>query len=338
MKAIKKWTLVLASILLIVFISACTVAPIETLPPSLGEPISTQEATAEPTAESTAPPFSETFSLVALALGNTSDSPLAAGIPVEYDFWSKVSGSFQDPSAPPTMTVTFNGKSYTGAYISSHILPPNTFQGDKYYTDGECLFTVNAKTGELTGFIPMDINSLEEGDKTVEERRDAACTFAEQFGDLSQFQITQLSDDPTTTFYFVRYIDNMKTAESFSVDVYPSGRIRGFSGMMLGCFESETSTLSTNMASSIELLASQKAADVLDVKMQDIYATIKKPANANTFSYEIKDSWLLPLPDGTMGTLYNMRMCLHNAAGEAMDSFLIKVLIKCEPSSEHEVS
>lgn len=338
MKAAKKRTIGLSILLLIVFISVCTVASVEMLSPFLEEPISTQELTTEPT-KTTIP---EPVSLVALTLGNTSDSPMAVGIPVEYDFWGlKSRAPFQDASAPQTMTVTFNGESYTGSYQSSHILPPNTFQEDDYYIDGECLFTVNAETGELTGFLPMDLKSIQEGNETVEACRSAALAFAaQQFGDLSQFRITS-SEGLTPTFQFVRYIGDMKTAEIFVINVSNAGNICGFSSMMLGCFGNgtQTLTLSTEKTESVALLASTKATDILEAKMQDIYATIgKRYTNMKTFSYEIKDSWLVPLPDGTMGTLYNTVMYLHNAEGESMYSSLIQVLVKCEPSSGHEVS
>ena len=88
---------------------------------------------------------------------NATDDSTIKDTSVEYDFWCRSADGSQ---APEQVTVTFDGKEYTGEYVYSYLLSPRTYPCHHYATRDDFQFEINGETGELVHFmIPQALPS-----------------------------------------------------------------------------------------------------------------------------------------------------------------------------------
>lgn len=273
--------------------------------------------------------------LVALNVGGGSDSANGIGYPSECEFWSgEKQTRFQDDSAPRTRTVSFNGNTYTGTYQYSIVQIPDIYQTD-YYALQNGKFAVYHATGKLS---LLSIYGKDSGEMTADDCFEHALEAAMQIADVSEYVLTVIPTETLHWYRFERYIGDIQTAERISIGVTTTGEITQLVCVQLGAFDSVLSsdtTVDDIVARSVDALFSSQADDVLNTKINQIYGDLNKkyPDSSPSLSYEVTNSLLVALPDGTLGLLQtvsaDVALSIENGWIDH-DCSLFQVLVKCE--------
>lgn len=217
--------------------------------------------------------------------------------------------SVQDASAPAQMTVTFQGKSYTGEYDYSICQFPETHKRHKY--DGDhILFDIHAQTGKLLYFLRTDADAFDQrfvvGDEQCLELAKAA---AREYIAVDDYQYEVSKDDELGnhryTVRFYREIGGYRTNDNLVITINGNGEVVAMSQTMLGSFDG---------VSSFELGA-QAAETMLDAKVDGLYRDIE-----NYLDYEIRTVRLITLEDGSRALYYLIDVSFDagNEEGEAL--------------------
>lgn len=221
--------------------------------------------------------------------GNTTEGKMK-----EYSFWSSANvASTQDPSAPETVTISFNGKQYVGTYSRSMIRKPNTYVSHRYKSD-EVIFEIHGETGALTNLIFLSelaqVGTLGESDC-----RAIADEIAKEYLELEMYEVerTDLSyhNNMVYSYTYYRSINGLKSSDRLTVTVCADGSISSFGVTMLGAF------------SRIPRFA---------INDKEIIATIEKELVAEygeVPEYEIKGKPIaVVLDDGDFAYFYSIRV------------------------------
>ncbi len=149
-----------------------------------------------------------------------------------YLFWI---GAVEQGGAPESVTVTFDGKEYTGTYLRSKVSKPKTFVSYRYMTDDGVIFETNSETGELT-YISMNVD-IPKGFALKESHcREIADEIAEQYIALDEYLVECKVSDGLYTFYYYRAINGIKTSDGITVSVCGDGNILFFEALMVNAF------------------------------------------------------------------------------------------------------
>lgn len=337
-KPVKAWRKVVALAACIGVILGTIILTRPSTPGSAPTSTETTENQTDPTSTMEPTTKAPAISLVALCVSGQSDSTIGAEITSELEWWSCDCTEFQDDSAPRTLTVTFNGNSYTGTYKYSVVYMPEIYQSD-YYEMENGDFSVHPETGELESF---DLDDRQYGEMTAEDCLEIAEEAARQIADISEYTLTVEPGKTLHWYTFTRYIGDVKTAERISIGVSTAGLVRRFESTQLGAFDvnyAASATLSTSAAQSIEALFSEQADAVLEEKINMMYAGLDEayPDSDPTLSYEVTESRLVMLPDNTLGVLQTVETDVTTTVENGYiqhNQSLFYILVKCEQPSD----
>lgn len=283
--------------------TACTFFPAESQNEYNQKPLDATDGVTEIVAESTGV-YSEE-SLATFLVGMESDSLTDGFVTAECDFWSTdYRQPYQEETASKRVTIIFEGVSYTGDYSHSRIDLPNTYRSDYYrLADGE--FAVNAETGDV---VFWGVPNAQIGEMTAEDCEDIANEFVSQFADLEQYSLTIRPGNYMHNYKYTKYINGVPTADMCSVSITTAGKIVLFDSRMLGAFDSGTFRMNAEVEQDFTILSSSQVETALADKVQTIYNDLSSAGQyeKSTFSYEVKNSQLVLLPDNSIGKLYRV--------------------------------
>ena len=223
-----------------------------------------------------------------------------------------------DASAPVEMTVTFNGKTYTGSYDGSYTRMPNTYVSPSYKgntEDGKIVFFyVNANTQELT-CISLH-RKTEQAGKIVDETvcREAADDLAGNYISLKDYMVKEDSykdyDYTAYAYTYYREVSGYETTDMLRIVVDGNGNITSCDMSMIGTFK-DVKNLSID---------EEKATTVIEAKLQDIYGHL-----GTMTGYTVKKKQWVKTADGQCGRLYTIDVNFRD--GSDLRGAVIKLLI-----------
>lgn len=320
-------------LIIALLLAACTPAIPEK---STSEPTQTQPPT-EPEPE---------LSLVVLQINGGCYPTLGGNHTYDYEYWTEHTLSVRNrPEAPRAMTITFNGRKYTGTYDGSSVRAPNTYATDHYTTNAyeieNGIFYVNSETEQVVFF--QLFGKSENGTLTESECEAIAREFVSQYADLSQYTLEVSSKydyyaSKYYTFEYARYLDGVKTNDSYCVDVSTSGKIRYFLSYGGGSFSDEQLSLTgKTLARQLELLQSEQAQTALIGKIETIFKDFHTvyPDPEAIYKYAIQPQYLVILPDDTLGMYYRVvaEARVPTESGSTnVTSAVLQLVVKCQPS------
>ena len=211
----------------------------------------------------------------------------------DFAMWSALS-SYQDASAPKNATVVFNGETYTGQYLRSDCLPPNTYVSHKYKGD-HVYFDINADTGELAFiFFPHEYARNE----TKEEPacRQIADGIAQKYISLDEYQVsvqarTVNKNNHSYLYTYYKEISGYKTSDVLSIAVDGNGTIGNCGFLMLGAFKDKTDVV----------IDEDKAKEAVEKKIKALYAS-----HLDSLTFDVHNKQLTKLDKGELAVLYTI--------------------------------
>ncbi len=235
----------------------------------------------------------------------------------EYEPWSEEKQTLQKKEGVPAeQTITFRGKSYTGTYQGTAVIPPDQYETHTYKDDG-VYFRIHAKTGKtvmvgLGGTVGGSTSmSLDE-----EQCRTVADAFAKGQIDLKAYRVKASSDDHSFTFLYYREKDGFITADQLTVRVdRHTSEIAGFERHGQDAFQRAKFAYDE-----------AKAIGALEAKIE---AAFPSKHYAKT-SYEITERMLIRLEDNSCGILYTVdvtALSLLDAGGFVDDGGELLIVI-----------
>lgn len=234
-------------------------------------------------------------SLSAFVASGLSDS---TGTDAEEEIEGFKAAQVEDTSAPREVTVTFNGKTYTGSYARTEGRSL-TYKLRHYYRceDGSLLY-IDAETGRLVAFMlgnEYDVLRLSEAECKV-----LANEIASQLVDVSQYTVTEQAIEAGNYLYkYIKYVGEIETSDRFNIIIDPYKGLSLFSATDIGAFSEEVlSSAAAELEQRSVILASSAAEEIVEQKI----ATLCK---GSQYSYQIDNKILVRLQDGTVGMIYN---------------------------------
>lgn len=233
-------------------------------------------------------------SIVALEVGGVADSTDGGNHKAEYvPSVTENFGRFKDENAPREFTVTFENVTYTGEYNHSERDMFVNYQKDYYHTDG-IFFSVNSETKKLTS---ISFRDTENGNLTESDCREIADDFVSDYLNLKECIVESNVYSKWYNFFYISSIGDFWTNEVVSISISTDGQICYFEAQMIGEFE-KTGISRSNLEARVKALHSDEAMKVLESKIQSIYS--------DYISYEIGDSYVVILEDGSVGISYGV--------------------------------
>ncbi|MBE6551203.1 MAG: hypothetical protein E7665_03610 [Ruminococcaceae bacterium] len=232
----------------------------------------------------------------------------------EFAIWDENQTNYhQDAKAAENVSVTFNGKSYSGDYQRSATKVPNLYVSHRYKGD-KVFFEVNGTTGELTSitfvYEPSESSSLSQ-----EQCRTIADSIVDDYIEIDEYCTTVISQPIYSnclyTFTYYREISGYKSADSLTISIDGNGNVSSFGKSMLGSFD-EIEAVSVD---------SKKAADTIDAKLESIYKS-----NSKRKSHSVDNVLLIKLEDGTCAFLYTVDNQFEDA--EVIYGSRVQILLK----------
>ena len=301
-------------------------------------PAVSEESTLEPT--QTQPPTKPepTLSPVVLQVSGACHPSDGGNHAYDYEYWTvNTLNSRNRPEAPRTMTVTFYGADYTGQYNGSYVNAPNTYTIDKYRTDTES-FEVNSQTGQLVSISLHSALEETQEEKTEEECEAIARELMVQYADANQYTLETATIESAYIFTYVRYIDGLKTNDSYHIAVSKTGRIKNFSCFGGGSFSTEQLSLTQEaFTQQLAFLQSEPGQHAVVEKTETIYADFHTvyPDPKAFYEYVIKPQYLVVLPDGTLGMYYHVDVDVEVPKENNLTmtcGSTLQLVVKCQPS------
>ena len=212
----------------------------------------------------------------------------------DYPLWSSENRSYhQDVSAKQSVSVEFNGVTYSGEYLYSAVWLPNTYLSHKY--DGDKMyFEVNADTGALCSIMfayePSENATISEADC-----KKIADAIADDYVSLSDYKVdvtrSEIYDNFICTYKYYREVSGYKTSDYLTVSIDGNGGVTSFRTYMLGSFEN-VGKVSLNKNE-------EKVA--IENKLATIYAN-----STTRKGYTVDNVVLVKLDDDSFGFLYTI--------------------------------
>ncbi|MBQ4039783.1 MAG: hypothetical protein IJC91_01505 [Oscillospiraceae bacterium] len=215
----------------------------------------------------------------------------------EFHIWStKLVNSFESIDAPKALDVEFDGNTYSGEYAYSVFLGFDTYRTD-YYDMEHGWFEVNSANNKITAMVFTNIP--DGGNITAEECEDEALRIANQFIDVSTYEMTVKTDKFFHSFSFEMKIAGLNTCARCYILFSKSGELVEFNLSMTE--EMETLLDSGNIKAAernVKWLTSEGAEYVLANKI--------RISNPSMDEYEIIDKTVVLLEDGEVAVAYTV--------------------------------
>ncbi len=166
----------------------------------------------------------------AFALYNVSEEEDTAGENSSVEnspLWTLKKSTAQGNNAPQSITVTFDGKSYTGEYWYSAVMRHTPYTSH-YYLFSEGWFSVKSTTAEVDCIL-FALPSQTSGNKSAEECKATAVTLASQYINVDDYKLTIETTENLHAYSFERYVEDMRTEAYLSVGIDKDGKVVSFS-------------------------------------------------------------------------------------------------------------
>ncbi len=213
-------------------------------------------------------------------------------------------GAKEGRTIPQELTITFDGKTYTGKYVDTYGYTYDTYNIDRYLVEADRIsFDVDASDGSLETIMFPD---RPEGDKTIEDCKTEALRIAKQYINTDLYELRTNTNDSLHTFFFRRKIGEYDTVAAMSIGIDKQGNCAYINRMMTDEFEE---WISKQDESEIKATLAKFDADIthsaIEEKVRSIYATMEK--------WEITNKLVVVTPDDKVGMVYTV---LAYLAGE----------------------
>lgn len=144
-------------------------------------------------------------------------------------------------NAPADAKIEVNGKKYDG---SLYDVSYQVYNGAEYYEykGPGCIYSIYAGTDIVNGFYRLDYEGA--GSLTKDECIEIAKKYASQFVDVDKYQLVsaEISGDASDEYYLVtcrKFIDDVMTADGFTVSVSTDGTPESYGRMYYKEFDDE---------------------------------------------------------------------------------------------------
>lgn len=221
---------------------------------------------------------------------HTDDHPLLNAQHMNYH---------QDPNAPPTASVSFNGITYTGEYRYSYVTESRMYLVHKYKSNG-AYFEIEAETGNLCAWSAI-LPDRPSSTITTEQCRPIADQIACQFLNLEDYQVRERiidnDDNYFCKFTYYKEIDGLPTTDSIIITIDGNGKLASVNILKLH---------SANLAKSqkIDRSGAQK---IVEEKLDTIYANCD-----NEVLHSITLSNITVLDNGDIALFYSVNNTFVN--------------------------
>lgn len=214
------------------------------------------------------------------------------------------------PTGDPeeTVTITFDGKTYSGKYAYASQNRFNTYRSLFYEFSGG-IFSVNETTGQVD-YIKSTM--LSTGGKTEAECEAEVIRIASQFINTEDYKLTIESDETSQVFSFVRYIAGIETSARLCVTMKTYGGLYKLYSVELQMVDEVEAYIHEHGLSKTETqakrLSSNAAHSLVKERIKENYP--------NNEGYTIQDGVLTVSGDGQLGMLYEVSVAWNDQDGE----------------------
>ena len=166
----------------------------------------------------------------AFTLYNVSEEKDTAGENSSVEnspLWTLTKSTAQGNDAAQSITVTFDGKSYTGEYWYSAVMRHTPYTSH-YYLFPEGWFSVKSTTAEVDCIL-FALPSQTSGNKSAEDCKATAVTLASQYINVDDYKLTIETTENLHAYSFERYVEDMRTEAYLSVGIDKDGKVVSFS-------------------------------------------------------------------------------------------------------------
>lgn len=230
-----------------------------------------------------------------------SDSVESAKHNIEFQFADFEKYSSKEPSEE--VEVYFNGQPYKGEWIMTQYRDFNYYPVYRYRDSNNVEFEIDDSNMLVSCFWGrVESDSI----RTEEECVKVAVDFMKSIIDVNQYRISVQKNDDRQKYIieFNKYIGDIKTTDSATVEVLYSGDLYCYSSHMLG----KVSVNSKNNVKLDDVIASVYA------KLDTVYADAK--SNYSRVEYETPELMLSTLSDGSQAYICTAVVRCINASGE----------------------
>ena len=230
-----------------------------------------------------------------------SDSVESAKHNIEFQFADFEKYSSKEPSEK--IEVYINGQLYKGEWIMTQYRDFNYYPVYRYRDTNDCEFEIDDSNMLVSCFWGrVESDSI----RTEEECTKVAVDFMKRIIDVNQYRISVQKNDDRQKYIieFNKYIGDIKTTDSATVEVLYSGDLYCYSSHMLG----KVSVNSPNKAKLDDVIASVYA------KLDTVYADAK--SNYSRVEYGTPELMLSTLSDGSQAYVCTAVVRCINASGE----------------------
>lgn len=230
-----------------------------------------------------------------------SDSVESAKHNIEFQFADFEKYSSKEPSEE--VEVFFNGQPYKGEWIMTQYRDFNYYPVYRYRDSNNVEFEIDDSNMLVSCFWGrVESDSI----RTEEECVKVAVDFMKSIIDVNQYRISVQKNDDRQKYIieFNKYIGDIKTTDSATVEVLYSGGLYCYSSHMLG----KVSVNSKNNVKLDDVIASVYA------KLDTVYADAK--SNYSRVEYETPELMLSTLSDGSQAYICTAVVRCINASGE----------------------
>ena len=219
----------------------------------------------------------------------------------ETDLWvTKNREYYTDKKILETVSVEFEGKTYTGKYSYSNVRFLTNYLTDNYVFEGG-QFQIDAATGEFTA-IAINWPLSKEKKITIEEGEKIAVSIVEKYVDTSEYSLYKYETEYNYQYAFQKMLNGVKTSEKIGVTLTFDGRVYSFAKIMLNAFPK--STEKTAYTERIDMLTNTEALKLVSDTVSQKYPAITE----YSAHWSITDKWIVLDENDKMCILYKVEI------------------------------
>ena len=207
-----------------------------------------------------------------------------------------------------TLTVTFDGKTYTGKYVYDSQNHGNSYRS-RFYEFGGGIFSVKETTGQVD-YIRSTM--LSTGGKTEAECEAEAVRIASRFINLEDYALSVLAEDTSLSFCYVRHIAGVETGAKLTVTMKTYGGLYKLYSMEFQMTDEIEDYIQAHGLSKTEAQAKRFSSNAGRALVKE---KIKESYPNNT-GIAIQDGILTVSGDGQLGMLYEVIVDRRDRDGE----------------------
>ena len=207
-----------------------------------------------------------------------------------------------------TLSVTFDGKTYTGKYVYDSQKHGNSYRSCFYEFNGG-IFSVKETTGQVD-YIRSTM--LSTGGKTEAECEAEAARVASRFINLEDYALTVLTEDTSLSFCYVRHIAGVETGAKLTVTMKTYGGLYKLYSVELQMTDEIEAYIQAHGLSETEALAKRFSSEAGRALVKEKI----KESYPNHAGFTMQDGVLTVSGDGQLGMLYEVIVDRRDRDGE----------------------